>query len=50
MLKNHKGAVRKLLDQPNVNVNCKDEKGRTLLVLSLISMDDESKDFIKYLL
>ena len=50
MLKNHLGCVKKLLDEPNVDVNCKDDKGRTLLLLSLISIDEESAPFIKYLL
>jgi ankyrin repeat protein len=39
-----------LLDEPNVDVNCKDEKGRTLLMLSLVSLNEDSYDFIKYLL
>lgn len=50
MLKNHTGCVKRILDQPNVDVNCKDEKGRTLLLLSLVSLDEESHEFIKYLL
>ena len=50
MLKNHQGCVKRLLEQPNVDVNCKDEKGRTLLLLSLFSMNPESVEFIKYLL
>ena len=35
MLKNHTGCVKRLLEVPDVDVNCKDEKGRTLLMLSL---------------
>ena len=31
MLKNHIGAVKKFLDLPGVEVNCKDNDGRTLL-------------------
>jgi ankyrin repeat protein len=42
--------VKRLLDEPNIDVNCKDEKGRTLLMLSLVQLDSESKSFIKYLL
>ncbi len=50
MLKNHQGCVKLLLDQPNVDVNGKDEKGRTLLHLALVSLNEESFEFIKYLL
>lgn len=39
-----------MLEEPDVDVNCKDEKGRTLLMLSLAQLDLESKSFIKYLL
>ena len=35
MLKNHEGCVKKFLEHPEVDVNCKDEKGRTLLTLSM---------------
>ena len=38
------------MDEPDVDVNCKDEKGRTLLILSLFSLNDESADFISYLI
>ncbi len=50
MLMGHIGCVKRLLEEPNVDVNGKDEKGRTLLILSLIVLDDESIDFISYLL
>ncbi len=50
MLKNHTGCVKRLLEEPNVNVNGKDEKGRTLLMLSLLMIDEDSEDFIAYLL
>lgn len=33
-----------------MDVNCKDEKGRTLLILSLFSLDEETADFVKYLI
>ena len=33
-----------------MDVNCKDEKGRTLLILSLFALDDETTDFVKYLI
>ena len=50
MLKNHHGCVKRFLEEANVDVNGKDEKGRTLIMLSLFVLDDESHDFISYLL
>jgi len=50
MLKNHTGCVKRLLDEPNVNVNGKDEKGRTLLMLSLLMLDEDSEDFVAFLM
>jgi ankyrin repeat protein len=50
MLKNHTGAVKKLLEYPNIDVNCKDEKGKTLLMMALVTLDHESLEFIEYLL
>jgi ankyrin repeat protein len=38
------------LEEPNVDVNGKDDKGRSLLMLSLLALDEESFDFVKYLL
>mmetsp|Transcript_30558 Transcript_30558/g.46854 ORF Transcript_30558/g.46854 Transcript_30558/m.46854 type:complete len:84 (+) Transcript_30558:230-481(+) len=50
MLKNHEGCVKALLEYPEVDVNCKDEKGRTLLTLSLLDLRKGTTDFVKYLL
>ena len=50
MLKNHEGCVKKFLEHPEVDVNCKDEKGRTLLTLSLLNLREGSFEFIKYLI
>ena len=50
MLKNHEGIVKLFLDKPEVDVNCKDEKGRTLLTLSLLDLNERTVDFVKYLL
>lgn len=50
MLKNHTGCVKRFLEEPNVDVNGKDDKGRTLIMLSLIVLDDDSHEFISYLL
>ena len=50
MLKNHYGCVKRLLLEDRVDVNCKDEKGRTLLTLALVSITDETYAFVRYLL
>jgi ankyrin repeat protein len=50
MLKNHEGCVKKFLEHSEVDVNCKDEKGRTLLTLSLLNLREGTYDFIKFLL
>ena len=50
MLKNHEGCVKKFLEHPEVDVNCKDEKGRTLLTLSLLNLREGTLDFVKFLL
>lgn len=42
--------MRRLLEEPNVDVNGKDDKGRTLIMLALYVLDDDSLEFIKYLL
>jgi ankyrin repeat protein len=50
MLKNHEGCVKKLLTYPGVDVNCKDERGRTLLTLALLDLNKRSESFVKFLL
>lgn len=50
MLKNHEGCVKTFLEYVDVDVNCKDEKGRTLLSLSLININERTEAFVKYLL
>ena len=42
MLKNHEGCVKTFLEYQDVDVNCKDEKGRTLLSLSLININERT--------
>ena len=46
LLKNHTGCIKRLLMEPGVDINGKDEKGRTFLHLSVIRIDDGSIDFI----
>lgn len=50
MLKNHNGCVKRFLEEPNVDVNGKDDKGRTLIMLALSALDDDSFEFISFLL
>lgn len=50
MLKNHEGIVKKFLDMPGIDVNCKDEKGRTLLTMALLDISERTSSFVKYLL
>ena len=50
MMKNHQGCVKYLLNKPGVDVNCKDEHGRTLLTTALLELEEQTVDFVKYLL
>ena len=50
VLKNHFSFVRKILDYPSLNVNCKDNNGKTMLMTSLCNMTEESYSYIKLLL
>jgi ankyrin repeat protein len=51
MLMNHVGMVKKLLQIDGVDVNGKDEKGRTLLGLTIYDLADaEMVKFAEYLL
>ena len=50
MMKNQQGCVKKFLGFEGVDVNCKDEKGRTLLTMALCDVTDTTADFVKYLL
>ena len=45
MLKNHYAIINKLLEYPNIDVNCKDDKGRTLLSNSIRNLSDKSVKF-----
>jgi len=51
MLNNHLGTVKRLLQEPTVDVNGKDDKGRTLLIINMIDLSEPScVNFAKYLL
>lgn len=46
MLKNNFGCVKRMLQEENVDVNCKDDKGRTLLALCLLNVNKQSEEFV----
>lgn len=51
MLKSNMGCVKRLLSYPNVDVNCKDDQGKTLVCLSVCAgMNWDSYEQIRYLL
>jgi ankyrin repeat protein len=51
MLNNHIGTVKRLLSEESVDVNGKDDKGRTLLLMTMIDLSEPScVNFAKYLL
>lgn len=51
MLKNHQGIVKNFLKLDTVDVNGKDDKGRTLLTMALVDLtDDEVVEFVKFLI
>jgi ankyrin repeat protein len=51
MLNNHLGTVKRLLQEDNVDVNGKDDKGRTLLSMAMLNLEEPNcVEFAKYLL
>lgn len=51
MLNNHLGTVKRFLQEDNVDVNGKDDKGRTLLSMAVLNLEEPGcVDFAKYLL
>ena len=50
MLKNHQGIVKELLKRDDIDVNGKDDQGRTLLTLAISDLGDPAAfDFIRFL-
>lgn len=49
MAKGHFGIVRKLLDYPGTDVNCKDVDGRTLISKALDDLSPRTLSHIEYL-
>lgn len=51
MLNNHLGTVKRLLEEPGVDVNGKDDKGRTLLSMAMLNLEEAGcVEFSKFLL
>jgi len=50
MLKNHFGCVKKMLEHEDVDVNCKNDTGRTLLSLTLDSITENTVSQVEFLL
>jgi len=51
MLKNHQGIVKNFLKLDTIDVNGKDDKGRTLLTMALFDLStDDVVDFVKFLI
>lgn len=50
LLKNHTGCIKRMFHEDGVNVNVKDEKGRSFLHLSLIRIDENTIEFVNLLL
>lgn len=51
MLKNHKGIVKEMLKRDDIDVNGKDDQGRTLLTMVLRDLSDPSVvEFVQFLL
>jgi len=50
LLKGHSGIVSQLLKKPGIDVNCKDESGRTILSLAVEMLSDETIEQMEYLL
>ena len=46
---NHVATVEALLAAPGIDVNCKDDKGKTLLTLVFIDLKERSESFVKFL-
>jgi ankyrin repeat protein len=49
MLKNHNNLIFKMLEYPNINVNCKDDQGRTLVSNSVRELDLENYKLVEKL-
>jgi ankyrin repeat protein/predicted DNA-binding WGR domain protein len=50
MMKNHYGIINKLLDYPDIDVNCKDDNGRTLLSNSIRILSEKTVNFARLII
>ena len=50
MLKNNFGTMRRILNFPGTDVNCKDESGKTIIASTINALNASNFDNIKYLI
>jgi ankyrin repeat protein/predicted DNA-binding WGR domain protein len=50
MMKNHYGIINKLLEYPDIDVNCKDDNGRTLLSNSIRILSEKTLNFARLII
>ncbi len=50
LAKGHFGCVKKLLAYPEIDVNCKDSEGRTILSKSIDDLSPKTLEYIQFLL
>jgi ankyrin repeat protein/predicted DNA-binding WGR domain protein len=50
MMKNHFGIINKLLDYPDIDVNCKDDNGRTLVSNSVRNLNEKAVNFVEMII
>jgi ankyrin repeat protein/predicted DNA-binding WGR domain protein len=50
MMKNHYGIINRLLEYPDIDVNCKDDNGRTLLSNSIRILSEKTLNFARLII
>ncbi len=40
MVNKHRGTVKRMLQEPNADVNGKDDQGRTLLSMAMLNLEE----------
>ena len=50
MMKNHFGIINKLLEYPDIDVNCKDDNGRTLLSNAIRNLTEKTVNFAELII
>jgi len=49
-LKNNFGCIKTFLKYPDVNVNCKDDEGRTIVSSAIDNINEKSLEYLKFLI